>query len=100
MVDENHGYLRGGQAENEELMARYVINQDPKPIVINKKLDMMIDYAQEIAVRYLRPPTPPPPGDIIIQEMPSRASPQAPPVIIRQLPRKCPTPEPLGEFIG
>jgi hypothetical protein len=28
-----------------------------------------VTYKQEVAVRYLRPPTPPPPGPLIIKEV-------------------------------
>lgn len=74
----------------------YEINQDPEPQIIKKKTDMKLKYIQNIAVRYLRPPTPPNPGAIIIQEMESQVPPAAPPIIIRQRPVRCATPQPLG----
>jgi hypothetical protein len=46
---------------------KYPLNKDLKPKVITKKSSRIIEYTQEIAVRYLRPPTPPLPGDIIIR---------------------------------
>ena len=55
----------------------------------------MLEYVQELAVRYLRPPTPPAPGEIVItQEADFRSGP-APPLIIRQQPARAATPEPL-----
>lgn len=43
----------------------------------------------------MRPPTPPPPGDVIINQLPSFYSKPAPPIIIRQQPARPQTPEPL-----
>jgi hypothetical protein len=50
----------------------YQINEDPNPIVIRKKYQNELVYEQELAVRYLKPPTPPMPGDIIIQHEPNK----------------------------
>lgn len=98
MVDNSHGYMQGGRFESNQEMQNYQINQDENPELITKKSDLRLDYTQEIAVRYLRPPTPPEPGDIIIQEMPNQMPPPAPPLIIRQLPPRCKTPEPMGKI--
>ena len=46
----------------------YLINEDPNPDVITKRVAQHIEYVQELAVRYLRPPTPPSPGEIIITQ--------------------------------
>ena len=46
----------------------YPINEDACPEVINKKLKQKLEYVQEMAVRYLKPPTPPAPGEIIIKQ--------------------------------
>lgn len=76
-------------------ITEYPINQDEKPEIIHKKFSQQIEYIQELAVRYLQPPTPQPPGDIVItQEKDTLASP-APPLIIRQQPARPDTPEPL-----
>jgi hypothetical protein len=50
---------------------------------------------QELAIRYLRPPTPPPPGEILINQECNTLTPPAPPLIIRQQPARPCTPEPL-----
>jgi hypothetical protein len=50
---------------------------------------------QEIAIRYLRPPTPPPPGEILINQECNTLTPPAPPLIVRQQPPRPDTPEPL-----
>ena len=46
---------------------QYPLNKDFKPKILMKKSARNIEYTQEIALRYLRPPTPPMPGDIIIR---------------------------------
>lgn len=45
------------------------INYDADPIIIRKRPRNHIEYIQELTVRYLKPPTPPPPGEIVIQGM-------------------------------
>jgi hypothetical protein len=35
----------------------FFIKDDPNPEIIRKKTDQFINYSQEIAIRYLRPPT-------------------------------------------
>ena len=64
----------------------YPINVDPNPEVIHKMSNQQLLYVQELAVRYLKPPTPSPPGDLIIKEEKSVMPPQAPPLVIRQKP--------------
>jgi len=44
---------------------KFLINQDSNPQVIIKKVKQQLDYVQELAVRYLKPPTPPAPGEIV-----------------------------------
>ncbi len=46
-------------------------------------------------MRYLKPPTPPPPGDIIIKQECNYTCAPTPPLIIRQQPPRPCTPEPL-----
>ncbi len=60
-----------------------------------KRIDRSIEYVQELAIRYLRPPTPPAPGDIVITMEANVATGPAPPLIIRQQPARASTPEPL-----
>ena len=45
----------------------YKLNDDPNPEVINKTVNQPVEYNQEVQVKYLRPPTPPPPGELIIR---------------------------------
>jgi DnaJ-class molecular chaperone len=44
----------------------YPINEDNCPELIKKKSCKRVEYNQEIAIRYLKPPSPAAPGDIII----------------------------------
>jgi len=76
-------------------LCAYPINEDACPEVINKRLKQKLEYVQEMAVRYLKPPTPPTPGDIIIKHEPNKPTAPAPPLIIRQQPPRPCTPEPL-----
>lgn len=74
---------------------KYLINEDANPEIITKRVDRSIEYVQELAIRYLRPPTPPAPGEIVITMEPNVATGPAPPLIIRQQPPRASTPEPL-----
>lgn len=76
-------------------LSEYTINEDSNPEIIRKKSEQELVYNQEIAIRYLRPPTPPPPGDIIIREERTSVAPPAPPLVIRQQPPRPETPAPL-----
>lgn len=75
-------------------LSDYQINEDPSPEIIKKRTDHEVFYKQDMAIRYLRPPTPPPPGDIYIRQE-NIQLPAAPPLIIRQQPARPETPPPL-----
>ena len=56
----------------EHQLSQYPINYDPSPEIIRRKATdhhAPIVYKQQIAVRYLCPPTPPPPAPLIIREV-------------------------------
>lgn len=74
---------------------QYLINEDNNPEIINRKISEEVEYVQELAIRYLRPPTPPAPGEIVITQEPNYATGPAPPLVIRQQPARPETPEPL-----
>ena len=76
-------------------LSEYLINEDPTPEVITKKSSQSLQYIQELAIRYLRPPTPPAPGEIVITQLPNVLTPPAPPIVVRQQPPRPATPEPL-----
>jgi hypothetical protein len=46
----------------------YQINEDDNPHIITKRSEQEICYTQELGIRYLRPHTPPKPGDIVIKQ--------------------------------
>ena len=46
----------------------YPINDDANPEVITKRVTQQLEYVQELAIRYLRPPTPPSAGEIVITQ--------------------------------
>jgi len=76
-------------------ITQYLINEDSNPELITKRSVQQLEYIQELAIRYLRPPTPPAPGEIIIQQQANMLTAPAPPLIIRQQPARPATPEPL-----
>jgi hypothetical protein len=47
---------------------QYKLNNDSNPEVVTKVSSQPVEYEQDIQVRYLRPPTPAPHGDLIIKE--------------------------------
>jgi hypothetical protein len=49
-------------------LCEYTINEDTNPEIINKRVRQQLEYVQELAIRYLRPPTPPQPGEIVITQ--------------------------------
>ncbi|RNA15094.1 hypothetical protein BpHYR1_031875 [Brachionus plicatilis] len=73
----------------------YPINKDENPEVVTKKPTETCQYTQEVSVRYLKPPSPVPHGDIVIQHEKVVVPPPAPPVCIRQQPPRPETPPPL-----
>ncbi|UJR13323.1 hypothetical protein I4U23_000341 [Adineta vaga] len=82
----------------EHQLAKYPVNYDPAPQIIRKTVDpnhQTIVYKQQIAVRYLCPPTPPPPAPLIIREVRGPEPSPLPPIIIRQRPPAPPTPPPI-----
>lgn len=48
------------------------INKDPYPQIIRKKPTKTYEQKQVVKVSYLRPPTPPHQGEIIIQKEPNK----------------------------
>lgn len=71
------------------------INQDADPIIISKPNSQNVVYKQQVNIRYLQPPTPPPPAPIIIREKQLSPPPRQPPIVIRQTAPPPPTPPPL-----
>ncbi|KAI3387585.1 hypothetical protein SNEBB_001036 [Seison nebaliae] len=73
----------------------YKINYDPNPQVINKIANDQVTYQQNVAIRYLQPPTPPPPAPIIVKEIRAPRAPTPPPLVIRQRAERQATPPPM-----
>lgn len=63
----NKEYMKLTNKENEAVTEAEMeeINRDPNPIVIKKKNEENIEYKQNVFIRWLQPPTPPPPAPII-----------------------------------
>lgn len=65
------------------------------PVIMNKPSLQNVVFKQPISVRFLKPPTPPPPGPVVIRERRPVPLPPLPPQIIRQRLPRARTPEPL-----
>jgi len=62
------------------------LNVDPNPEIITKKPLQPVHYKQEISLRFLKPPQPQQPGDIVIRQEPDVQQPPVAPVLIQQKP--------------
>jgi hypothetical protein len=62
------------------------INYDPNPEIIYRDNPDDIVYTQRVGVRYLKPPTPPPPGPILIREVQSTPPTAPPPLVVSTTP--------------
>lgn len=65
-------------------LTAYPVNDDHSPEIVTKRSDQQLLFKQQVRVRYLQPPTPPPPGPILVKQEPRVPMPVAPPIIIRQ----------------
>ena len=81
--------------KGEVPITEYQINEDATPEIIRKQTEQRIVYEQEVAIRYLKPPTPPPPGEIFIKQEKNSPTAPAPPLVLRQVPPRPDTPPPL-----
>ena len=55
--------------QQQRNIVRTVESQYPPPLLVRKTLpDNQVTYQQNVSVRYLQPPTPPPPGPLIIRK--------------------------------
>ncbi|CAF0885972.1 unnamed protein product [Rotaria sordida] len=69
--------------------------QDIPPVKVVKPNKQNIVYRKEIRIRYLQPPTPPPPAPIIIREKRIPPAPPESPLLIRERKPEACTPPPL-----
>lgn len=98
VLGERGVWLNKSQTENwhgDIPLEKYEINKDSNPEMIFKKNNRTLEYIQELSVRYLKPPSPDVPGEIIINYENNKIHEPAPPIIIRQHPSPPKTPEPL-----
>lgn len=61
-------------------------NYDPHPEVVHRENSDNIIYTQRVGVRYLKPPTPPPPGPILIREIQPTPPNDPPPLVVSTTP--------------
>lgn len=79
------GRTRSEPHLNENL-AQHVLNHDPEPEVIYRDNPEKLVYVQKVGVRYLKPPTPPPPGPLVIREVQPTPPVELPPLIVGTTP--------------
>lgn len=54
--------------QDEQEIIRRIEHEQPPPMVVHRKLaNNLVTYQQNVSLRYLRPPSPPPPGPLIIR---------------------------------
>ncbi len=71
----------------------YKINNDLDPEIIRKSNTTKLNYIQDLSIKYLRPSSPLPAGDITINQEPNYPTAPAPPIIIRQMQPRAVTPD-------
>ena len=76
-------------------LSQYVLNQDPNPLIVRKKPAAPVNYTQQVSVKFLQPPPPQQPGDIVITQQKDVQAAPAPPHLIRQRPPLPVKPAPL-----
>jgi hypothetical protein len=67
-------------------LSQYKLNQDPNPEIINKKYNAKLEHKQTITYKYLKPPSPAQPGDLVIKQENESLAPCPPPLIVRVSP--------------
>jgi hypothetical protein len=70
-------------------------NVDPNPVVVRKKSAAPVNYTQQVSVKFLQPPPPQQPGDIVITQQKDVQAPPVTPKLIRQNPPLPIKPAPL-----
>ena len=70
-------------------------NVDPNPVVFRKKPADPVNYTQQVSVKFLQPPPPQQPGDIVITQQKDVQAPSVTPKLIRQNPPLPIKPAPL-----
>lgn len=94
MTTNNFNLNRGQNLYHGLHYNQYPINNKPFTEIKKKPIEP-IKYTQQIGIRYLEPPEPAKPGDLIIRQLPDRQIDPGPPIIIRKTPPKPATPPPL-----
>jgi len=69
----NENAIQGYESKFTDQQQRNIVNtvehQHPPPLIVRKTLpNNLVTYKQNVSVRYLKPPTPPPPGPLIIRK--------------------------------
>ena len=95
VVHQQHSFSPVGSFVAASPVGGVPLNQDPNPILIRKKPAEPVRYTQEVSVKFLQPPPPQQPGDIVITQQKDVQAAPAPPHLIRQRPPLPVKPAPL-----
>jgi hypothetical protein len=77
------------------LALSYKLNVDESPILIRKKPTQKLEYTQNVSLKYLKPPKPEKPGDIVLIQEPTVQIRPAPALLIREKAEKPVQPAPV-----
>jgi hypothetical protein len=75
------------------------VNVDPNPEIINKPNAQTVNYTQNVSLKFLKPPSPPAPGDITVRQEPDVQAPPLSPILIQQNPKSPPPVKPPARVI-
>lgn len=80
-------------------LSNYEINSDPEPELIKLRHSECLEQIKQTYVKYLKPPKLEEPGPLIIKQEPNYLPPEAPPIILRQIPEPVKQPEPIIVYV-
>ena len=80
-----HNVSASNETRNDSV-SRIPLNYDPSPEIIYRDNPDKVVYVQKVGVRYLKPPTPPPPGPLVIREIQATPPQEPPPLVVSTTP--------------
>ena len=95
LTDTELRFLRNVDKLDSTNTNNYELNKDLNPHIVHLNLNRQVNLIRKLVVQYLRPPTPPSPGPIVITIKRNKFQAPPPPLIIRQQPARQRTPDPL-----
>ena len=82
-----HEYINLPSATTTDAdLSHMPLNYDPDPEIIYRDNPDKLVYVQKVGVRYLKPPTPPAPGPLVIREVQATPHKPLPPLVVSNTP--------------